>query len=644
MTKTMKNEVNDLAGPILVTGAGGFIGFNVASILSSFRKDVYGAVHSLSSWRLQKGCNFEVCEADLTDTSQTANLLAAISPKTIIHCAAYGAYSSQTDSERIYGVNLQASRNLVLEAAKHELAVFINMGSSSEYGTNCSAPLESDFCAPNSDYAISKLAFTNFLSYYSSSHQFPGITLRLYSVYGPHEEPSRLIPTLIRSVHAGKWPPLVHPDISRDFIYIDDVVNACVQAALHYSRTKAGEIYNIGSSQITTIRSLTTEAAALFNITTQPQFNSFSNRSWDLPNWFSNSKKAQIELNWKPSYTLAMGLQKTSLAVKQDKLEIHHYSVPSKISKITAVVACYLDELAIPLMYERLVKTFDSLSVQYQIIFVNDCSPDSSDEVIRKISETDCNVIGINHTRNFGSQLAFFSGLKYCTGDCAVLLDGDLQDPPEIIPAFYQRWLEGYEVVYGIRTTREMKRRNHIFYKLFYRIFKLMSYLAIPNDAGDFSLLDKSVVNSLLLCTESDPFLRGLRAYVGYKQIGVSYHRPERAFGTSTNNLIKNLGWAKKGIISFSNTPLTALTFAGFTSLLLSISFAVVSILVRTISPVLVPAGLTTVICLILLFGSTTLLAVALVGEYILKIFTEVKNRPRFIVRHVTRAGKSFPP
>ncbi len=233
--------------------------------------------------------------------------------------------------------------------------------------------------------------------------------------------------------------------------------------------------------------------------------------------------------------------------------------------------------------------------------------------------------------------------MEIATKNSCVLLDGDLQDPPELIEQFVKHWREGYEVVYGRRIKREATLFMQIAYKAFYRVFDYFSYIRIPHDAGDFSLLDRRVVTALLQFPERDLFLRGVRAFAGFKQIGVDYIRPERMFGHSTNNLWKNIGWAKKGILSFSNTPLNMLTTVGVSLFGLSTLVALLQVILRLFLPWIVPKGLTTLMVLLLFFGSANLLAVAIVGEYISKIFEEVKRRPSFIRRSVIRDGEVRP-
>jgi glycosyltransferase involved in cell wall biosynthesis len=229
--------------------------------------------------------------------------------------------------------------------------------------------------------------------------------------------------------------------------------------------------------------------------------------------------------------------------------------------------------------------------------------------------------------------------MQISTGDAVVLLDGDLQDPPEIIPKFYEKWLEGYEVVYGRRVKRETGRILAVCYKAFYKIFRGMSYVPMPLDAGDFSLMDRKVVNELLALPETDQFLRGLRAWVGFRQTGVDYVRPERMFGRTTNSWVKNIWWAKKGIFSFSFVPLELLSYLGITLTAVSFLAGVAQVIAKLLYPD-IPHGITTIIVLVLFFGGIQLLAISILGEYLMKIFEETKKRPKFIRKAIRFGGK----
>jgi polyisoprenyl-phosphate glycosyltransferase len=309
--------------------------------------------------------------------------------------------------------------------------------------------------------------------------------------------------------------------------------------------------------------------------------------------------------------------------------------------RLSAVIVCYLDAQAIPLMYQRLSDVFAALSVDHEIIFVNDGSPDDTASVLKALTAKDDHVLAIEHSRNFGSQNAFLSGMELATGDAVILLDGDLQDPPEVIPALYEKWREGNDVVYGRRSRREAPAIMNIAYRAFYRVLRGVAYVPVPLDAGDFSLMDRRVVDELLALPETDQFLRGLRAWVGFKQAGVDYVRPERAFGRSTHTRLKNLWWAKKAIFSFSFLPIEVLGYAAAAMTALSFA-AVVYQIVDSLRHPEVSHGISTLVVLVVFFGSLTLLAISVVGEYLIRVFEEVKRRPRFIRKALWHGGNGL--
>lgn len=303
--------------------------------------------------------------------------------------------------------------------------------------------------------------------------------------------------------------------------------------------------------------------------------------------------------------------------------------------KLSAVIACYRDAQAVPIMYERLVKTFGQIGAEYEIIFVNDGSPDNAREVLAELAAHDPNLVVINHARAFGSQSAFTSGMRIATGDAVILMDGDLQDPPELIPEFVVHWQEGYDVVYGERVNRVASRLMRVAYKGFYRIFKSLAYVDVPLDAGDFSLIDRRVVDAMNSLPEKHRFLRGLRAWVGYKQLGVPYVRPERMFGHTTNSLRKNLGWARRAIVAFSYVPLDLITALALFVVGISLLGLLVEVIIRIADPHSAPKGFTTVIAIILFIGGIQLLCLSIIGSYMAHMYEEIKGRPSFVVESV---------
>ena len=312
-----------------------------------------------------------------------------------------------------------------------------------------------------------------------------------------------------------------------------------------------------------------------------------------------------------------------------------------KKGKLSAVIACYRDAPAVPIMYKRLVDTFDGIGVDYEIIFVNDASPDDAATVLADIAAKDPKVVVINHTRNFGSQNAFTSGMRISTGDAVALLDGDLQDPPELIADFYKQWKAGFEVVYGVRVKREASFLMAGAYKAFYRLFRATSYVPIPVDAGDFSLLDRRVVIVLNNLPENNRFIRGLRAWAGFRQTGVPYVRPERMFGRTTNSWVNNLRWARKAIFSFSYWPLEFITGLAIFTVVGATLAAVAQVAVRILDPSSVPSGFTTLIVLMLFLGGVQLLCLSIIGSYLEHIYDEVKRRPPYVVESILNAPAS---
>ncbi|TSC74948.1 MAG: NAD-dependent epimerase/dehydratase [Parcubacteria group bacterium Gr01-1014_44] len=302
---------------------------------------------------------------------------------------------------------------------------------------------------------------------------------------------------------------------------------------------------------------------------------------------------------------------------------------------VSVVVTCYQDEGNIAEMHRRLTKVLTSANIDYEIIFVNDGSPDNSEAVLREIASRNQKVTVILQARNFGAQNAFTAGMEQALGQTVVIMDGDLQDPPELIPEFIKKWRKGYEVVYGIRRKREksMGELKSWIYHMFYVVFNKISYMQVPEDAGEFSLMDRRVVETINAMPERDRLLRGLRAWVGFKQIGVKYERPERFWGKSTNSLVASTKWARKAIFSFSYAPMELVSRISF--LVMFLAFAAIVIYVISYLTKGAPAGFTTLLMVVLFLGAIQLLALAIIGEYLARVFEETKQRPRYVTKEI---------
>jgi dolichol-phosphate mannosyltransferase len=285
-------------------------------------------------------------------------------------------------------------------------------------------------------------------------------------------------------------------------------------------------------------------------------------------------------------------------------------------------------------MYRRLTDVLAQVTANYEIIFVNDNSPDNAEAILLEIAGRDARVTVISHSRNFGSQMAFTSGMGQSIGDAVILMDGDLQDPPETIPQLVAQWNQGYDVVYGVR---EKRRENFLMEgtrKLFYRVYRQLSYIDVPVDAGDFSIMSRRVVDAILQMPERDRFLRGLRSWVGFRQTGVPYVRAARFAGESTNSLLENVRWAKRGIFSFSYRPLELISLMALMVTFLAAAAIVIYFILYFVIPN-APRGYLTMLVFILLLGAVQLFSLSIIAEYLGRMFEEVKQRPQFIVRSI---------
>lgn len=315
MNHDLKNNIIQLPGPILLLGAGGFIGINLLNTLLNERKDVYCTTHNLkNSWRLIMNNipSEKIYACDITDFKSLQKILTKLKPRIIFNLAAYGAYSKQQDCLKIYNTNFIAHIRAIEILKKFGFYSYIYAGSSSEYGLNCSTPTEDEKLLPNSHYALSKISVSYSINYYGKVEKLPVVHLRLYSAYGPWEEPDRLIPTILHYGKQKAYPSLAQPHVTRDFIYISDVCSAFITAAKKMNQQLYGEIFNIGTGIKTTIKDIAMLVKKMYKIKNKPEFGSMANRSWDTENWFANNGKATRLLKWKPLIPLEDGLRMTA--------------------------------------------------------------------------------------------------------------------------------------------------------------------------------------------------------------------------------------------------------------------------------------------------------------------------------------------
>ena len=304
------------------------------------------------------------------------------------------------------------------------------------------------------------------------------------------------------------------------------------------------------------------------------------------------------------------------------------------MKKISLVVPMYYEEKVVDECYKRLNKTLEELKgYTHEIIFINDGSTDKTFELLSKIAKKDKNVKIISFSRNFGHQCAVTAGLKYVTGDAVVIIDADLQDPPELIPEMLKLWEEGNEVIYGKRKSRKGESLFKLFSaKMFYKTLNALSDVEIPMDTGDFRLVDRKVVDTINSMPEHNKFLRGLFSWVGYKQKAYEYERQERFAGETKYPLKKMLKLASDGIISFSTKPLKFVGALGMTSIAISAFIMIYAIISFVFKLNNLAPGWTSLMVAITFFAGVQLLSIWIMSEYIARIYDDSKNRPQYII------------
>jgi nucleoside-diphosphate-sugar epimerase len=293
----------------LVTGAEGFLGANLVRHLTAAGHEVIALSRpGGTSWRLEEvATEVRTLELDLRDSAGIARMIAATRPQWIFHLAAHGAYSWQTDVETMIDVNVGATAALLAAARDVDVQAFVNVGSSSEYGLKAHAPREDEWLEPNSHYAVTKAAGTH-LTAFAAANGLPAVTLRLYSIYGPWEDPGRLMPALVREATRGKLPSLVGPETARDFVYVEDCCDALLRAAMSGAGGGPGATLNIGSGSQTRLWELVELAREALGVTALPEWSTMEGRGWDTNVWVSDPHAAFEHLGWRASIPLEDGL------------------------------------------------------------------------------------------------------------------------------------------------------------------------------------------------------------------------------------------------------------------------------------------------------------------------------------------------
>jgi glycosyltransferase involved in cell wall biosynthesis len=326
------------------------------------------------------------------------------------------------------------------------------------------------------------------------------------------------------------------------------------------------------------------------------------------------------------------------MIVPQESVQLQAGAHP--IYSIVAPV--FNEEETLPHFYKRITDVMEKLGEPFEIVLINDGSQDKSFDIMRTLHEQDQHVRVIDFSRNFGHQIAISAGLDYAQGQAVVIIDADLQDPPEVIPELIARWKAGAEVVYAQRRKRNGETRFKLLTAtVFYNLIARITAIHIPRNVGDFRLMDRHVVDSLISMREHHRFMRGLSAWVGFRQEAVLYDRHERFAGTTKYPLAKMIRFSIDAITSFSHLPLQLATTIGFVIAGLSLISIIIAAIVRLFTSAIV--GQATTLIMVLFMGGIQLIFLGIIGEYLGRIYDEVRARPLYIVHHLLGAQKRTP-
>jgi dolichol-phosphate mannosyltransferase len=310
---------------------------------------------------------------------------------------------------------------------------------------------------------------------------------------------------------------------------------------------------------------------------------------------------------------------------------------------LSIVLPVYNEEAVLPESYRRLSAmraTFASYELEYELVFVNDGSRDGSAEMLDALAATDPRTRVVHLARNFGHQAAITAGIELARGDVVAVMDCDLQDPPEVLPDFLERWREGYDVIFAIRQARKEWLGKRAAYWVFYRLLSAISELDIPLDSGDFCVMDRSAVNLLNGLPERQRFVRGLRSWVGLRQTGVAYQREARFAGTPKYTFKSLLKLALDGLVSFSSVPLRLITRFGLLSGLAAMLLTI-WVLIGALTTTATPPGWASLGIIVLVMGAIQLVSLGVLGEYLSRVFLEVKARPTYLVARIVESSEA---
>jgi glycosyltransferase involved in cell wall biosynthesis len=512
-----------------------------------------------------------------------------------------------------------------IEIVKEEDAIraalaTVNNSATFIYFSSCSIE---DAMQATSPYVAHKMRMEQLIQASISSY----LIFRLPQVLGLADIEGGLVHGLVKAIILGERFELWR-DATRNFIDLDDVYS--IVHAILEEKTHSNRVINIANPCPTPVSELVSLLESYFGKAGNYELIA---RGEDYPLDTSVIKDVILRLgiDFGPDYLLRV----------VDKYYAHHLK-PALL--LSVIVPTYNQALGIDEFYRRAKAVLTRLQPRFnhEMIFVNDFSVDNTYLRLKALAAADSTVKIVNFARNFGNQIAITAGVEYCRGDLAVIIDDDLQDPPEIILDFLAKWSEGYKVVYGVRPRR--KGINPLFKlmaKFYYRIIGALSDTKIPHDTGDFRLIDKVIIDQLRNMKEENRYYRGMVAWVGFPQSGYIYERDRRYAGESNFSFRKYVNFALNGLTSFTDKPLYFSSLVGFFITAIAFLLAIYLVINKVLNPEISIQGWTSLMTIIMFFGGIQLFSIGILGVYISKIYREVKQRPLYIVQDLVNIDGS---
>ncbi len=614
---------------VLLTGATGFLGSHLAFRLAQQDAEVDVVVRADSAipfWWGKAASRIRV-HRHSGSTEHMIEILKIVRPDIVYHCATHFVAEHEPQHlELLVQSNVLFGTQLLEAMEKTGVRRLVNTGTFWQHKEDGNFPI--------SLYAATKQAFEAVLDYFVDAHKFDVVTLKLYDGYGPHDRRRKLIPTLLEIAHRPRKIEMSPGHQLIDLVFVDDIIAALQVGAKRLKNRDASlhERFAVRSGSLLSLRDVvaTFEKVSDAKITVAWGARPYRNREVMVP-W-----AGEVLPDWSPRVGLEEGLRRTVESYRTEPV----LSFGGRRKLISYVAPCFNEKENIRPLCQRISNLYpQSTEFDVEIILVENGSSDNSDELIRDLHRSDPRIKMLKLSRNFGYSGAISAGLQHARGDWIVILDGDQQDPPELVPAMIEKALEGFDVVYGVRTKRHGSRLKSFLYGWFYRLYRLMADIDVPLDAGEFCVMRRSVVDAINDMPERQRFVRGLRAWVGFRQTGFPYVRDARAEGGTKFRLRSMINLGLDGLLSFSVLPLRLTLIAGVITAALSILLGLAQGLIQlakwagmTGLVLVLPPGLTqTNIIMTFLFG-ITISCLGVVGEYVGRIYSEVKRRPLFLV------------